>query len=265
MTAERDDSFTLMRGSTPLLISMPHVGTELPEELAARMIPLARTVPDTDWHLRTLYDFAESLGATIIAARYSRYVIDLNRPPDNASLYPGRDTTALCPLDTFDNEALYLPGQAPGAQEIAQRLRQYWQPYHDALASEIDALRARHGKVWLWDAHSIRSVLPRFFEGRLPDLNFGTADGQSCTPEAAQRVIDATKRATSYTAILNGRYKGGYITRKYGDPARGVQAIQLEMAQAAYMDETPPFAFDEKKAAALRPYLREMVEAFTRA
>lgn len=265
MTAQRDDSFTLKRGSTPLLISMPHVGTELPQELAARMIPVARTVPDTDWHLQALYDFADSLGASVIAARYSRYVVDLNRPPDNASLYPGRDTTSLCPLDTFDNQALYLPGQAPSQEEIAQRLQRYWQPYHGALASEIDALLSRHGKVWLWDAHSIRSVLPRFFEGRLPDLNFGTADGQSCSPEAARRVMDAARRATAYTTVLNGRYKGGYITRRYGDPARGVQAIQLEMAQAAYMDETPPFDFDEKKAAALRPHLREMVEAFARA
>jgi N-formylglutamate deformylase len=264
MTDDRHASFTLKRGSTPLLISMPHVGTELPEEFAARMIPLARTVPDTDWHLQALYDFAEALGASVIAARYSRYVIDLNRPPDNASLYPGRDTTGLCPLDTFDNEALYLPGQAPSDDEIAQRRQRYWQPYHDALAREIDALRARHGRVWLWDAHSIRSVLPRFFEGRLPDLNFGTADGHSCAPEMARRVIDAASRATAYRTVLNGRYKGGYITRQYGDPARNVHAIQLEMAQVAYMDETPPFAFDEKKAAALRPHLREMVEAFAR-
>jgi N-formylglutamate deformylase len=262
MIDERDACFTLKRGSTPLLISMPHVGTELPEELAARMIPVARTVPDTDWHLKELYDFADELGATVIAARYSRYVIDLNRPPDNASLYPGRDTTSLCPLDTFDNEALYLPGQQPSQQEIAQRLQQYWQPYHDALAREIDSLHTQHGRVWLWDAHSIRSVLPRFFEGRLPDLNFGTADGHSCVPQSAQRVVDAANRATAYRTVLNGRYKGGYITRRYGDPSRGIQAIQLEMAQAAYMDETPPFAFDEKKAAALRPHLREMVKAF---
>jgi N-formylglutamate deformylase len=262
MTNERDACFTLKRGTTPLLISMPHVGTELPEELAARMIPVARAVPDTDWHLKELYNFADELGATVIAARYSRYVIDLNRPPDNASLYPGRDTTSLCPLDTFDNEALYLPGQQPTEQEVAQRRDRYWQPYHDALASEIDKLHAQHGRVWLWDAHSIRSVLPRFFEGRLPDLNFGTADGHSCAPQSSQRVIDAANLATAYKSVLNGRYKGGYITRKYGDPARGVQAIQLEMAQVAYMDETPPFSFDEKKATALRPYLREMVRAF---
>jgi N-formylglutamate deformylase len=262
MTAEPDDCFTLKRGTTPLLISMPHVGTELPEQYAARMIPVARTVPDTDWHLQALYDFADELGATVIAARYSRYVIDLNRPPDNASLYPGRDTTSLCPMDTFDNEALYLPGQEPSDQEVAQRLTRYWQPYHDALANEIEHLHKQHGRVWLWDAHSIRSVLPRFFEGRLPDLNFGTADGASCVPAASQRVIDAARRATAYTAVLNGRYKGGYITRKYGNPSKGIQAIQLEMAQAVYMEESAPFAFDEKKSAALRPYLREMVRAF---
>jgi len=264
MKPEHADYFTLKRGATPLLISMPHVGTELPEEYAARMIPVARTVPDTDWHLRELYDFADELGATVIAARYSRYVIDVNRPPDNASLYPGRDTTSLCPMDTFDNEALYLPGQEPSDEEVAQRLERYWQPYHAALAAEIEHLHKQHGRVYLWDAHSIRSVLPRFFEGRLPDLNFGTADGHSCEPAAAQRVIDAANRAASYTNVLNGRYKGGYITRKYGDPSRNINAIQLEMAQIAYMEETPPFAFDEKKASMLRPRLREMVEAFTR-
>ncbi|HEY4173986.1 MAG TPA: N-formylglutamate amidohydrolase, partial [Rhodopila sp.] len=138
----------------------------------------------------------------------------------------------------------------------------YWQPYHAALAAEIEHLLEQHGRVWLWDAHSIRSVLPRFFEGRLPDLNFGTADGRSCVPEAAQRVMDAANRATAYKSVLNGRYKGGYITRKYGDPARGVQAIQLEMSQIIYMEETAPFAFDEQKSAILRPYLHAMVKAF---
>jgi N-formylglutamate deformylase len=265
MSADRNTCFTLKQGTAPLLISMPHVGTEIPQDLARRMTPVARTVPDTDWHLKQLYDFADSLGASILSARYSRYVIDINRPPDNANLYPGRDTTGLCPVDTFDKEPVYLPGEAPGQEEIDQRVGQYWQPYHDALAQELARLRDVHGRAWLWDAHSIRSVLPRFFDGRLPDLNFGTADGKSCAPETAQRVMDAAASATDYRAVLNGRYKGGYITRQYGNPAAGIQAIQLELAQVAYMSEMPPFAFDEDKSRALRPHLRKMVEAFVQA
>jgi N-formylglutamate deformylase len=257
------DGFTLKQGTAPLLISMPHVGTELPGELARRMTPDALPVADTDWHLEQLYDFAESLGASVLVAQYSRYVVDLNRPPDNANLYPGRDTTGLCPVDTFDKRALYLAGEAPTDEEIAQRVQRYWNPYHQALQGELQRLREKHGHVRLWDAHSIRCEIPRLFEGRLHDLNFGTADGASCSPAIAARVMAAAARATGYSSILNGRFKGGYITRRYGNPAQGIEAMQLEMTQIAYMSETPPYALDLEKAKAIRPYLREMVQAFT--
>ena len=182
--------FTLHPGTAPLLISFPHVGTHVPPALAARLTPKAREVHDTDWHLPRLYDFARGLGASLLVATHSRYVIDLNRPPDGASLYPGQSVTALCPVDDFDGESIHLDvADEPGAQEIAERRAAIWQPYHDALAAELARIKAAHGVAVLWDAHSIRSVLPRFFDGKLPDLNLGTADGASCAPELAQALL----------------------------------------------------------------------------
>src|SRR5450830_109854 len=182
MTAFTTDqpAFRLHQGQRPLLISMPHVGTYVPPALAQRLTVEARQVPDTDWHLEQLYGFARDLGASILVATHSRYVIDLNRPPDGASLYPGQSVTGLCPVDTFDDTPLYADGPGPDEAEIAQRREAVWAPYHACLQAELQRLRAEHGVALLWDAHSIRSVLPRFFEGRLPDLNLGTADGASC-------------------------------------------------------------------------------------
>ena len=253
--------FRLRQGTRPLLISMPHVGTHVPAGQLARMTPAAAIVADTDWHLERLYDCADELGASVLVATHSRYVIDLNRPPDNQNLYPGQDTTGLCPVDTFDKEPLYLDGQAPSDAEIEERIATVWQPYHRALGQELARIRAAHGAAALWDAHSIRSVLPRFFDGRLPDQNLGTADGRSCAPALAARIAGIAAAARGYTSVLNGRFKGGYITREYGDPSNRVHAVQLELAQITYMDETLPFAFDEARARLLRPALRAMLEA----
>jgi N-formylglutamate deformylase len=254
-------TFRLARGTAPLLISMPHTGTFLPPEIAARLTEAALRLPDTDWHMERLYDFATTLSASVIAATHSRYVIDLNRPPDNASLYPGQDTTGLCPLDTFHREPLYLIGQQPNPAEIQRRVVQYWQPYHTALQAELDRMRKKHGRVILWDAHSICSVLPRFFEGRLPDLNLGTADGTACDERLSRRVLEGARIHPRYTAVLDGRFKGGYITRHYGRPHQAVHAIQLELAQVTYMSEEYPYSFDQSRAAALRPVLIEMLTA----
>ncbi len=252
-------AFTLHCGTRPLLISMPHVGTYLPASVSSRLTAEARTVPDTDWHLERLYNFARELGASVLAATHSRYVVDLNRPPDNANLYPGQDTTGLCPVDTFDKTPLYADGNGPDDAEIAARRDAVWRPYHTALAEELARLRAAHGTVALWEAHSIRSVLPRFFDGKLPDFNLGTAGGASCDPLLASQVFDIASAATGYTAVLNGRFKGGYITRQYGHPGEGVHAVQLELAQSAYMSESYPFAYDEALAANLQPSLRAML------
>jgi N-formylglutamate deformylase len=253
-------TFDFTPGIMPLLISIPHLGTEIPAELQADMADVATLKQDTDWHLDQLYGFARAMGASVIQARVSRYVIDLNRPPNGESLYPGQTTTGLCPVDTFRGEPLYAHGKAPDADEVARRLEGYWRPYHQQLAAELAHLKALHGQVMLWDAHSIASVLPRLFDGQLPDLNFGTADGKSCAPEVLDAVV-AHARTAPCTHVVNGRFKGGYITRHYGAPGQGVHAIQLEMSQRLYMQETPPFAYEPAKAAALQPLLQAMLQA----
>lgn len=251
-------TYTLRQGTLPLLISIPHLGTELPAEFAAGMSGTAPVLQDTDWHLDRLYGFATGLGASVLQAKVSRYVIDLNRPPGGESLYPGQTTTGLCPTETFRGEPLYDPAPAPDALQQADRLARFWQPYHGALRAELDRLKAQHGSVLLWDAHSIASVLPRLFEGKLPDLNFGTADGRSCAPAIIDRVV-AQARNSRFSQVLNGRFKGGYITRHYGVPAERVHAIQLEMGQDLYMLEDPPFTYLEHKATSVQPLLQKML------
>jgi N-formylglutamate deformylase len=253
--------FEFKAGSIPLLVSMPHVGADIPDDIAARLAPCALAKADTDWHLSELYGFLGEMGASTIAARWSRYVIDLNRPPEDTNLYPGMDTTGLCPVDTFGRERLYRAGCAPSEAEVQLRLERYWRPYHQRLRSELDRLLALHGRVVLWDAHSIASVVPRFFEGRLPDLNFGTADGISCDPAMADAVIAKARAAERFSIALNGRFKGGYITRHYGQPAARVHAIQLEMCQCLYMDESAPFDYRPDLAQQVQPALRQMIDA----
>lgn len=231
------DVLTLHRGTAPLLISLPHDGSAIPGPLAGRMTKAARTSPDTDWYVGRLYDFAKALGASILAPAHSRYVIDLNRPPDDLSLYPGQNTTGLCPIVQFSGEPVYLEGEQPTAAEIEERIKLYWRPYHEALAAELRRLRALHGRVLLWEGHSIRSRVPFLFEGRLPDINLGTAGGASCHPATQQRVERALASQSQYAWVSNGRFKGGYITRHYGRPLDGIEAIQLELAQCNYMDE----------------------------
>jgi N-formylglutamate deformylase len=255
-----DQVFTLTRGTAPLLISIPHAGTQIPAALAALMTPIAREVDDTDWHLERLYAFAEEMGASILAPANSRYVIDLNRPPDGANLYPGRDTTGLCPVDTFNSEPLYPAGGAPTDAQIAERRETYWRPYHDALSAELARLKAAHGNVLLWEAHSIRSHVPRFFDGTLSDFNFGTAAGASAVAGLAETLESMVVAHGGYTAVANGRFKGGYITRQYGKPQDGIHAVQLELSQATYMEETRPYAYDEASAARVAPLIRDLMQ-----
>jgi N-formylglutamate deformylase len=264
--------FRFKAGSVPLLVSMPHAGTDIPDDIAATLTPEALQRADTDWHLPELYGFLAQMDASVLSARWSRYVIDLNRPPEDGNLYPGLDTTGLCPVDTFGRAPLYLPGRAPDQAQVQQRLQRYWRPYHAQLRAELGRLLALHGKVVLWEAHSIASVVPRFFEGKLPDLNFGTAEGVSCAPEFQAAVLAPAQAQQQFTMALNGRFKGGYITRQYGQPASGVHAIQLEMCQYLYMNEprneapggegdASPFAYRPDRAAEVQPLLREMMQA----
>lgn len=250
--------FRFTPGSMPMLLSIPHGGTDIPDDVAGDYAPTAAARADTDWHLSKLYDFAEDMGISVLAARWSRYLIDLNRPPEDSNLYPGQDTTGLCPVDTFARERLYKPGREPDAVETARRLERYWRPYHAQLQAEIERLLALHGRVVLWDAHSIASQVPRFFDGRLPDLNFGTADGTSCSLQLQGAIMQAAAAQERFSFVFNGRFKGGHITRRYGDPARGVHAIQLEMCQCLYMDEAPPFDYRPEAAALVQPLLRDL-------
>jgi N-formylglutamate deformylase len=254
------DILTLHRGPRPLLVSLPHDGTRVPDAIAARLTDSARGVPDTDWHVSRLYDFARGLGASVLVPTHSRYVVDLNRGEDDTSLYPGQNTTGLCPVRQFDGSPVYLDGQEPTEGEVRARVAAYWRPYHDALAGELDRLRAEHGRVVLWEGHSIRGELPWLFPGRLPDLNLGTAGGASCSPELAERLARALARQDGYDWVANGRFKGGHITRHYGRPELGVEAVQLEIAQRCYMDEAS-FEWDAAKAAQLQEVLRGLLEA----
>lgn len=253
-------TFQLHRGTRPLLISLPHDGSLIPDELAARMHEPARVAPDSDWHVSRLYDFAREMGASMIVPAYSRYVVDLNRPPDDVSLYPGQNTTGLCPVVRFSGDPVYLDGEAPTPDEVLQRVDAYWRPYHSALSAEIERLRRTHGRVLLWEGHSIRAEVPFLFEGRLPDLNLGTAGGTSCSAETQARIEATLAAQDDYSWVANGRFKGGYITRQYGRPGEGVEAVQLELAQLNYMDEES-FAYDEDRAGRLQPLLRRLLEA----
>ena len=246
-------------GSTPLVISMPHVGREIPRDIAARMTPRALAVPDTDWHVERLYAFARDRGAAWLEPQLSRYVVDLNRPPDDAALYPGQVSTGLCPRESFDGEPLYR-GAGPADEEIAARRRDYWQPYHDALATLIAGAHARHGYAVLLDAHSIRSQVPRLFAGRLPDGTLGTNDGRSGDPRLATALVAVVAARPGFSHVLDGRFKGGYITRHYGRPEAGVHALQIELAQSAYMDEATA-EYEVARAAPLVRLLADVVAA----
>ena len=235
-------------GSLPLLISVPHAGTFVPENIAQRFTLAAGQLADTDWHVHKLYDFARDLGASLLVANYSRYVVDLNRAPDSSSLYVANPTSPVCPTLTFDGEPIYVAGTAPDDAEIASRIEQYWQPYHQRLAAELAQMREKHGYALLWDAHSIASEVPSLFAGVLPEFNFGTRDDASCPRAVADQLLDLVTTDGKFGAVLNGRFKGGYITLRYGRPDDRVYAVQLELSRRVYMDEAAGTGWDPSRA-----------------
>ncbi len=251
---------TVTRGNAPLLVSLPHTGTEIPAPVAERLasLPLARN--DTDWWIDRLYDFAASLGATIVHTAISRSVIDVNRDPSGHSLYPGQATTELCPTTSFDGTPLYRPGAKPDDADIAARRRDYFDPYHAALTAEIARLRADDPRVVVYDCHSIRSNVPRLFDGELPIFNIGTNGGVSCAP-GLQALVERHCDASGFSRVSNGRFKGGWITRHHGDPANGVHAVQMEIACRGYMDEHADFEpepYSPERAAPMRLILSQL-------
>jgi len=253
-------NFTLQRGRVPLLISLPHDASFIPDAIAARMRPAARRSPDTDWHVGRLYEpLAHALGASLLKPVASRYVIDLNRPADGHALYPGQRETGLVSTTGFDGEPLYLDGDTPDGPEVQQRINDFWQPYHQAISKELADLCAEHGRAVLWEGHSIRSQVPMLFEGQLPDFNLGTAAGASCGGALQEQLQGCLQAQSRFSFAVNGRFKGGYITRHYGNPAGGVQAVQLELAQLNYMDEET-FEYDEKKAVAVQELISHLLQ-----
>jgi len=259
-----DAIFALARGSAPLVLSLPHVGTVIPDEVARALVPRALAVEDTDWHLAEVYDFARALGASVLVPRLSRYVVDLNRPPENTPMYAGANNTELVPTRFFTGDALYRQGCVPDEREIERRRDTYWRPYHDALAAELGRLVAVHGHAVLWEGHSIQAELPWLFEGRLADLNLGSAGGTSCAPSLRAALMAVLAAQSSFSHVTDGRFKGGYITREYGRPREHVHAVQLEMALSTYMDEAraaqPVAPADPARLARLGPVLRELLQ-----
>lgn len=254
------DLYRFTPGTTPLLIDVPHCGTHIPDALAARMTDAALKTPDTDWHVDRLYDSALGMGAGMLAATHSRFVIDLNRAPEDVSLYPGQDVEGLLPRKTGANEPVYKPGMEPDDAERDERRATYHAPYHAKLADALAAIKAEHGYALLWDAHSIKSRLPRFFDGQLQDINLGTNGGKSCAPVLQKNLEEVAAEAKGYTAIMNGRFIGGHITRHYGDPANNVHAVQLELSWATYMDEAFPYGYREDLAAGIQPVLQRFMQ-----
>jgi formiminoglutamase len=261
------DWLEIGRGAAPLVVSFPHTGSEIPAELQPRFTSLWHARRDADWWVDRLYDFAGGLGATTVRTRISRSVIDVNRDPSGASLYPGQATTELCPTMDFDGAPLYRPGEAPEEMEIARRRNMWFAPYHAALETELGRLRAQFPNVVLFDAHSIRSRIPRLFDGELPQFNIGTNSGRSCAPELTN-AVEAACATSDYSRVVNGRFKGGWTTRHYGEPAKGIHAIQLELACRGYIDEPEvpspanwPTPYSEARAAKLRGVLKSVLAA----
>jgi len=249
-------------GDSPLLLAQPHGGTEIPEAIWQRLNSRGHELADCDWHIGQLYTALVD-DVSVVSTPLHRYVIDANRDPADTSLYPGQNTTSLCPTTTFDGEPIYLDGQAPAADEIRQRQVDYHQPYHDALREQLERIHQKHGYAILYDCHSIRSAVPYLFDGKLPDFNIGSNSGSSCEPAIEHCLQRHCNAADGYSSVLNGRFKGGWTTRHYGNPQQGYHAIQMELAQCNYMLEKPPWNYDDVSADKLRAILAGILVELT--
>jgi N-formylglutamate deformylase len=250
----------VMQGKGPIILGLPHTGTDIPNEIRARLNDRGHALADTDWHIDRLYDGVLA-DVTRVRTPIHRYVIDVNRGPDDQSLYPGQNTTGLCPITDFDGQPIYLKAQEPDAEETRHRIETWHAPYHAALSAEIERVRKMHGCAILYDCHSIRSHIPHLFEGTLPDLNIGTNSSASCAPVIEASVVEICRANPAYSTMLNGRFKGGWTTRHYGRPEEGVHAIQMELAQSTYMTEAPPWFVDDRRWNRLRSHLAELLDA----
>ena len=250
------------RGNSPLVLCLPHTGTDIPNNCQVRLNDNGHAIADTDWHIHDLYaDLVDNVSS--VRTIVHRYVIDVNRDPSGKSLYPGQNTTRLCPTTDFDGLSIYLDGQAPDATEIERRRVAYHDPYHSVLAAELERVKAIHGFALLYDCHSIRSHIPFLFDGKLPDFSIGTNEGVTCAPELAASVLETCKKVQGYTSVLNGRFKGGWTTRHYGQPARGIHAIQMELAQSTYMIERARWNYVSEIAVQTRTHLKKIFQTLS--
>ena len=254
----------ISKGTSPIILAVPHAGIHVPENIKRRFNDTGHAIADTDWHVDHLYDGLLP-NATLVRATFHRYVVDANRDPSGQSLYPGQNTTGLCPVIDFFGTPIYKDGEEPDAGEIEHRRLTYHAPYHAALAMEIERIRDECGIAVLYDCHSIRSQIPFLFDGKLPDFNIGTNNGTTCAPLIEGRVSEICQNASDYTSILNGRFKGGWTTRHYGNPERNIHAIQMELAQSTYMHEAPPWTYDHDRAHDLRVKLEKILNGLSEA
>lgn len=261
MMSPPEPIFDLTQGRAPLIVSLPHVGTQIPVALRSSFLPRALAVEDTDWYLSRLYDFVVDMGASLLIPYFSRYVIDLNRPPDNSPMYSQANNTELCPTHSFSGGTLYRAGRKPDEACVKARLDEYWLPYHNCLERELQRQKVLYGHAVVLDGHSISAELPWLFSGRLPDLNLGTFGGRSCSSTLRSALGKVLDEQTDYTSVIDGRFQGGYITRNYGRPNVGIHAIQIEMSRHCYMIDKAPFSYDKTRAARVCHVLRALVQA----
>ncbi|MEX0327427.1 MAG: N-formylglutamate deformylase [Ruegeria sp.] len=252
--------FDVHRGDGPIVLGQPHGGTYVPEDIADRLNENGKRLADTDWHINRLYE-AIWPTATVVQSNVHRYVIDANRDPAGVSLYPGQNTTTLVPMTDFDGKSIWKDGKEPTGGDVEARRQAYYAPYHTALAAELDRVKAKHGIAVLFDCHSIRSRIPYLFQGTLPEMNIGTDGGATCAP-TIEAIAHEFSASSPYSTVLNGRFRGGWTTRHYGRPSEGMHAIQMELAQSAYLTaEAAPWAYDEQKATRLRRWLHDILDA----
>ncbi|KII17465.1 N-formylglutamate deformylase [Phaeobacter sp. S60] len=248
----------VIQGASPLVLGLPHTGTDVPPDIWECLNETGRALADTDWHIHDLYSgLAEEV--TTVRTPIHRYVIDVNRDPAGISLYPGQNTTTLVPLTDFDGLPIWQDGKEPDEAEITRRRDAYHTPYHAALEAEMQRVKGIHGFAILYDCHSIRGDIPFLFEGRLPDFNTGTNLGTTCAPGIEAMTVANCEAAEGYTSVLNGRFKGGWTTRHYGRPAEGYHAIQMELAQATYCEEAAPWTYLPERADRLRAHLTKIL------
>lgn len=247
--------------AVPILLSVPHCGTEFPTELTDQFKPDLRSAPDdTDWFVHQLYDFAPQMGITLIHATYSRWVIDLNRDPESKPLYAdGRIITAICPATNFFGEKLYKDERTEVAgNEVARRLQAYYWPYHQQVQVLLDGLKQKHGRVLLWDCHSIRQHVPTIHREKFPDLILGDVDGTSASPGLIEETLSILDHS-GYCVSHNHPFKGGYITRHFGQPSVEQHALQLEMTKVNYMDDQEQ-SYNRARAERMRSLLKKVFE-----